>query len=385
MVRPENGLPVTDPLEIKLFVLKNPSCSSATYRKVVGASQSATEDSSSAGGTIAAPTVPTLKAITAVVAPSLTNQVTQNVFGSVTVDDTDNGFAALAVGDMVQLYDSANVSNVYNEAFLCRTVTGKGTSTCVISYQWLPRQYPIIGDKITFVPAANILDTMTVTFTANEVAAGKWRGIEVVAGASGDGLTLWGMEFRNTTRPGFVVMPVGRSGCGYWIQVARWPTVVGADGQSLTSRIMDILAPDLWIATTADQGTAGGNYVASFNSLDAAVTADAPDAEFVWYATGAEWTGDDTLDKSDTGSKYSWAAAMQYSANANSRPMTSYYFSPRACSAFGRIQSGDDTTEGPVHPATILDMQMWAEQTLQLSAGSTRGRDAGRYFRYTRN
>jgi hypothetical protein len=231
-----------------------------------------------------------------------------------------------------------------------------------------------------------LLQTLAVTFTAGEVAAGKWRGIEVVAGAAGDGVTLWGAGYRNTTRPGFVLMPVGRSGCGYWIQVARWPRVEGADGQSLTKQIMQILDPDLWIATTADQGTAGTFYVSSFSDLDDAVRIGTNEGcEFCWYATGPEYNGDDTLSKADDGNKYSWAAAMQYSATVKSRAMTSFYFSSRATSAFGRIQSGDDTTEGPTHPGLVLDMTMWAEQMLTLPGDAyVRADGNGRWVRYTR-
>lgn len=362
MIRPELGLPVTDGLEVKLHFLNYPASSTVSARKVVGASQSATEDSSDVAaapgiGSASLYAPPTAKSITAVSAASLTSQIAHTSYGSVTVNDVDNGFSTLAAGDMMQLSTSAGASSTYNEAWIVRTVTGKGTATCVITYEWLPRQAPIIGDKVTYCKGSDLLHVATASFAANEVAAGKWRGIEVVAGGTGDGVILWGIEFRNTTRDGVFVVPVGRSGCGAWIQAARWPRVEDSGGVSLNERIFSLFDLDVFVATTADQGTASGHYVESYDTLIDYVQADAPDTEIVLYATGPEWTGENTLSKVDVGDKYDYTAAMQYAAAAAEVPMTAFLFG-RYISAFGRLMTGDDVTESPTHPSCVLDVTL---------------------------
>lgn len=370
MIRPEAGLPVTDPLDVTIHALNYPASSTWTARKVVAGSQNAAEDSGSALvvsglGASSASAPPTAKSITAVSAATLTSQVAHSAYGSVTVNDADNGFSTLAAGDMMQLQSSAGVTNVYNEAWVVRTVTGKGTSTCVITYEWLPRQAPVIGDKVTYVKASEILASVTASFAANEVAAGKWRGIEITAGAGGDGVLLWGLDFRNTTRDGVYIVPVGRSGCGAWIQAARWPRIEDGSGVSLNERLFSIFDLDVFVATLADQGTASGYYVQSYDTLIDYVQADSPGTKIVVYATGPEWAGENTVDKQDAGNRIDWAAALQYAAVAADVPMTSFYFG-RYTSALTRIVTGDDTTEGPIHPATVLDVTFMATQLATL-------------------
>jgi hypothetical protein len=381
MIRAEAGLPVTDPLEVKLHILNYPASSpiaSGGAKKVVASSQSAAEDSSSALaapglGASSASAPPTAKAITAVSAASLTNQVTHSSYGYVTVDDSDSGFSGLMpieVGDMVQLQSSTGLTSTYNEAWIVKQVTGAGTDTCNIYYEWLPRQAPIVGDKITYVKSSEILYDITANFSASEVASGKWRGIEIKADTTGDGIILWGLEFRNTTRDGVFVVPIGRSGCGAWIQAARWPRVEDADGVSMSERLFSLFDLDVFVATTADQGTAGGYYVNSFDTIIDYVQADTPTTEIVVYSTGPEWAAENTADKQDAGDKYDWAAAMQKAAVGAGVAHTAYLFS-RYTSALSRMVAGDDTTEGPTHPSTVLDITFLGDQLGGLQPASS--------------
>jgi hypothetical protein len=362
MIREEAGLPVTEPLTVKLHILNHPTHSPITAaRKVIGSGQNNAEDSSSAVTFPALGLYPMAKDITAVTTASLTSQVTQSTYGSITVDDTDNGFATLAVGDMMQLADPLGETNVYNEAWIVRTVTNKGQINCTITYEWLPRQAPAIGDKVTYIKADNILKTVTATFAAGEADPGKWRGIEITADAFGDGVLLWGLEFVNPSRDGVFVVPLGRSGCGAWIQAARWPRIEDAGGVSLNERIFQTLDLDVFVATTADQGTAGGHYVASYDTLIDYIQADTPSTDIVLYSTGPEWTSETNPNKVDAGDKFDWTAVMQHSASSAGVPHTAFLFS-RYTSAFGRITVGDDTTEGPVHPGTVRDIAFFGEQ-----------------------
>jgi hypothetical protein len=380
MVRPEAGLPVTDPLTVRLHLINHPSSSTiSAAKKVVAAGQNNAEDSSSAIaypglGASSASAPPTAKSITTVSAASLSSQVAHTAYGYVTVDDTDLGFSGgvhpIEVGDLMQLQDSGGATSTYNEAWIVREVTGAGTDNCAIYYEWLPRQAPVIGDKVTYVKHDEVLVSVTATFTANEVAAGKWRGIEITADAAGDGVLIYAVEFINPARDGVHVCTIGRTGCGAWIQAARWPRIADPDGSSLCKRIFGAMDLDVLVLTTADQGTASGNYVASYNTIIDYVRADSPSTDLVLYSTGPEWQGESTFNKVDYGDKYDWAAAMQYAAAAKGVPHTAFQFG-RNISAFGRITTGDDTTEGPVHPGTVLDVSFLGAQLDGLRAEAT--------------
>lgn len=380
MIRPEAGYPVTDPLTVKLHVINYPASSEiSAAKKVVAAGQLDAEDSSSAIsipglGPASGSVPPTAKAITAVSAATLTNQVTHSAYGYVVVDDTDEGFSGglspIGVGDLMQLQNSSGTSSTYNEAWIVRSVTGAGSDTCTISYEWLPRQAPIVGDKVTYTKNNEILQTVTATFAAGEVASGKWRGIEITADAAGDGVLLWGLEVLNPSRDGVFVVPIGRSGCGAWIQAARWPRIDGDDAMNLTDRIFSAFDLDAIVLTTADQGTAGGYYVSSYDTLIDYVQAASPTTSIVLYATGPEYQDINVANKEDYGDKYDYTACLQYAAGSAGLPSTGYLFS-RYTSAFGRLMAGDDCTESPTHPACVLDVAFLGAQLDGLRAEAT--------------
>ncbi len=371
MIRPEAGYPVTDPLTVKLHILNYPTSSGlSAAMKVVAAGQNDAEDSSEALSVPSLGAVPVVKTITAVSAASLSSQNAHSAYGSITVNDGDNAFATLAAGDMMQLADSGGVTNVYNESWIVRSVTGKGTASCVITYEWLPRQAPIVGDQVIFLPAADILQTVTATFAAGEVASGKWRGIEITADAIGDGLLLWGLEVLNPSRDGVFVVPIGRSGCGALIQAARWPRIDGDDAMNLTDRIFSAFDLDAIVLTTADQGTAGGYYVSSYDTLIDYVQAASPTTSIVLYATGPEYQDINVANKADYGDKYDYTACLQYAAGSAGVPSTGYLFS-RYTSAFGRLMAGDDCTESPTHPSCVLDVAFLGAQLDGLRAEAT--------------
>ena len=368
MIRPETGLTTGDPLDVKLHLLNHPSSSRiANAYKVVAGSQSATADSSTSitgipgMGASSSFAPPSLKAITGITAATQSSQDVQTVYGAVRFDDSNNGFSSLGTGDMMQLYDSSDVSNVYNEAWIVRSVGGKGTSTCSVTYEWLPRQAPIVGDKVTFVKSDEILKTVTAQFAADEAAGGKWRGIEIEAATSGDGLLLWGLEFRNTVRNGVFVVPVGRSGCGVRIQGARWPRIEDSAGVSLNERLFELMDLDVIVLLTADQGNANSTAINNYIDFVNLVKTDTPSTNIVLYSTGPEFQGETVLDKSDYGNKYDYAAVMQYAGITTGVAHTAYLFS-RYISAFGRLMTGDDATEGSTHPSTVLDVQFLGTQ-----------------------
>lgn len=376
MIRPEAGLPVTDPLTIRLHFLNYPNSSSiGAARKVVAAGQNDAEDSSSAIATIpglgqdSSGGVYGTVAVTGVSAASLSSQIAHTSYGYVTIDDTAGNFSALRAGDLMQLHDSGGVANVYNEAWIVYAVTGQGTETCNVYYEWLPRNAPIVGDLVSFIKASDIMKTIEATFTAGEVAAGKWRGIEILDGNDGDGVVLWGLEFFNSARDGVIPVTLGRNGCGAMIQAARMPRVAEPDGSSLSKRQFELLDLDVAVMTTADQGNAGGNYVSAYNTLVDYYQVDTPSTELVLYSTGPEFESENVVSKVDYGNKYDYHAVMQYVADAQDIPHAGYMFSAYT-SAFGRLMLGH-LTEGGSHPDTVRDIAFLAAQLDGLTPEAT--------------
>jgi hypothetical protein len=232
----------------------------------------------------------------------------------------------------------------------------------IISYNWTTRRNIKVGDKISFVKSPYIR-LHEVDFAANEATSGQWRGIEIKASDSAGetGLLLWMTGYLNPNRAGVVLMPLGRSGCGAWIQTNRWPMEEDPSGLSLTDRIYEILSPNLVIVTTADQGNSNGIAKQSFVDLVTNLESSWPSAEVVLYSTGPENLGLTTTSKVDVGDKYDYARAMQVAAEELGVPHTAFLFS-RYISSFARITTGDDTTEGPTHPSGVLDMTFLVTQ-----------------------
>jgi hypothetical protein len=301
-----------------------------------------------------------------VVAPVLSNQALQSQFGSITVDDSDGAFALLAIGDLVQIADSGGVTSVYNEAFSVRSLSRSANGELQISYEWIPRQFPVVGDRATFIKGREIIKKISIEIAP--VATGVWRGIEIIADTNGDGVLLWGFGFENPSRSGIVTVPIGRSGCGAWIQYLRWPSIMIDGGPSLLQRILAELDLDVFVLTTADQGTPGGDHVTACEWVIDAVKLASPRTETVLYATGPEYVSENTLDKSDAYERFSIFAAMQLAASRRELPFTSFFCDPeRASSAFGRLESGADTAESPTHPGTVQDITILAHQLAGLA------------------
>ncbi|MFZ4573851.1 MAG: hypothetical protein ACOYN0_05600 [Phycisphaerales bacterium] len=372
LVRPEAGLPESDPLVVTLYVQNHPSSSSLRARAVRSTSQGGPETWSEA---IAVPTLgalsdaapPARKVVTSVIVPRLPSPFEHARKGSVTVSDADGAFAQVRVGDMVQLFDPAGVSAVYNEAFAVSEVTRFANGNLRLAYDWLPRQFPAPGDSITFIKGEEILKKVQIEIPP--CPADEWRGIEVTADVEGDGVLLWGFGFENPARNGIVTVPIGRSGCGAWIQYNRWPVQAPPGGRSLLQRIFDELDLDVAVLTTADQGTPGGFHLRSYERIIDTFRFDSPETELVIYATGPEYASEETLNKADAFDKFSVFASMQLAAANKQVPMTSFFFDEsRRSSAFGRVESGVDTTESATHPGTVLDVTMLAEQLLALPA-----------------
>jgi hypothetical protein len=369
MVRPEAGLPHTDPLRVTIYLQNHPSSSTVTVRGVRSLSQgsheiwSAPVNSPPLGATTRSVQKTISNAVDAVILTAV-NPLTR---GYIELDDSDGGFHAIQIGDMVQIADAQGVYSTRDEAFSVIELERLSSGILRLFYEWTLKRPPAIGDRVSFIKSVDILQKVSIELPP--CSQGQWRGIEIAAGNEGDGVMLWGFGFENPVRNGIVTMPIGRSGCGASVQLSRLPSATPPLGRSLLGRVFDELSPDVIVLATADQGTAGGTHVQTYENLLDLIRLEAPRAEPVLYSTGPEYLFEDFPDKSDAGGKFSIYVAMQLAAARKGAPITSFFCDPDySSSAFARIQSGVDVTEGATHPSTILDMNILARQLLGLPA-----------------
>ncbi|MFZ4572826.1 MAG: hypothetical protein ACOYN0_00430, partial [Phycisphaerales bacterium] len=330
-VRPESGLPASDPLVVTMYVLNHPTSSAVSARAAAAMSQGGSEIWSEAVQTPALgrrsphpPPAP--KVVASVVEPRVVVAALQTEYGSITVDDSDGEFAGIEPGDMVQFVDALGSGAPDDEAFLVRQVTRAPSGLVTLSYDWLPRKFPVRGDLVTFIKGEDVFRKITVEI--GPAHDGTWRGLEVSAANDGDGVLLWGFAFENPARNGIVTIPIGRSGCGSLIQSNRWPRQAPPGGRSLMRRILDEFALDTLVISTADQGTDDGQHVSSNETVIDLIRQDSPRTECVLYATGPEYAGEDRVDKSDIGRKFDVCVAMQLASSERGVPMTSFFFDP---------------------------------------------------------
>ena len=183
MVRPEGGLPTSDPLVVTMYLLNHPSSSSVAARAVTTRSQGGTELS---GARVQAPSLgkqsrthpPEPKRVLAVSRPTLILPSWQSEYGSVTVDDTDRAFEGIEPGDMVQLVDELGSGSAEDEAFLVRDVIRGNSGELTLRHNWLARKFPEPGDRVTFIKGEDIFQKVSVL--VDPVKAGVWRGLERV-------------------------------------------------------------------------------------------------------------------------------------------------------------------------------------------------------------
>lgn len=369
MIFPETGLPTTEDLMIKLHLINHPSSSSvAILNKVTSSNQNGTSTSTVRVDTTTYPTLgsnsnfrpPSLKTITDVRLPELTSQYEQNILGRITFDDSATQLPSIfSEGDLVQIYDSNGTPT--NDAMIAQEIDGQGTNSCTVTYDWTTERRIDVGDKLTFIRSGEIYKSVSVEFSGSSgVGSGTLRGIEIQSSNDGDGLLLWGLEFVNTQRSGIVFAPIGRPNCGTKQQVSRYSNVRDSEDLTVTERMFDIMNLDVIVMTTADEDIANENFIDSFEDSISKIR-NASGSEIVVYSTGPEYEDNNVLNKEDYNDMYSKTAAMQLICTKNQIPHTAYIFS-RNITAFGRIMTGDDVTESPKNPSTVLDIKFLGEQ-----------------------
>lgn len=372
MIRPENGLPVTEGLTIGFYVSNMPNMSNIKYRKIQTAgTQNGADELAASWTSISSYAAPTSKTITAHTAPTYGASDTVSANGFFTVDDTGSGLAAFVVGDLVELTNSSDVS--LNDVGVIVSVSGRGTSSCVITYEGHFSSTVTAGStKASFRSMSDgYYRKVEVTFAANEVASGKWRGIEIRAGGSGNGVQLNCLYFNNTTRPGIIPCHMARSGTGYFYQRKRFfRTVHATTGKSPFVEMCQKVDLDAFCIMTADQGTPsnvyGANYILWAQDFKAAL----PSLELMFAATGPEFTNEaaQIYSEQDVGSGYPYpktnhAAALEWAGRKMNVPVVGWWYSPDRCgNVWSRQATPNDVCRDATHPTGIKDWDVWFEQ-----------------------
>lgn len=372
MVRPENGLPVTEGLTIGFYVSNMPNMSNIKYRKVrTAGTQNGADELGDSWTSISSYAAPTSLTITAHTAPTYGASDARTAYGTMTVNDTGPLLGAFVVGDLIELTDAGGVSA--NDVGVIVSVTGRGTAACVITYEGHFSSTVTAGStKATFRSMSDgYYRKVEVTFAANEVAAGKWRGIEIRAGGSGNGVQLNCMYFHNTTRAGLIPCHMARSGTGYYYQRMRYfRTVHATTGKSPFVEMCQKINMDAFVIMTADQGTPsnvyGSNYVSWAQDFKAATT----DLELVFAATGPEFTNEagQIYSEQDVGTGYPYpktnhAAALEWAGRQLNVPVVGWWYSPDRCgNVWSRQATPNDVCRDATHPTGILDWDVWFDQ-----------------------
>lgn len=384
-VRDESGLPVSDRLRCRVVLCNFPSASQLhSVTPHVSASQSGAD----VAGLSALSGLPTMgsalasKAITAHTGPTYADDTTISAYGVITVDDSGGEWAGVVVGDVLEVCQNDGTTKVQpggdaDATYACpelttiRAITGKGTASCVITYDHIFKNSISAGggspDTARVLDGREIYKVIEYTFAAGAATAGQWRGLSIrVANGTGGGVCLCSCPYENPDRAGYVPTMMGRSGVGHRYQAHRYHTTPhAADGKSVLSRMMEVLGLHLLVVSIADQGNAGGFYGASFeahvDSLRSSAKLTTIEPELWVLGTGPEWVSEGSANYTDD-PKADHTAAMRQSCVNRGWFMTSWWFSPQGGDTFSRIESGDDITEGQTHPGTAKDWLLAAMQ-----------------------
>jgi hypothetical protein len=372
LIRPENGLPVTEGLTVGFYVPNLPNMSNIKYRKVSTAgTQNGADELAASWTTISTYSAPTSLTISAHTAPTYGASDLRTAYGTFTVDDTGPILGAFVVGDVVELTDAGGVS--LNDVGVIVSVSGRGTASCVITYEGHFASTVTAGStKATFRSVASgYYRKVEVTFTASEVAAGKWRGIEIRAGGSGNGVQLNCLYFNNTTRAGIIPCHMARSGTGYYYQRMRYfRTTHATSGKSPFVEMCQIINMDAFCIMTADQGTPSNVYGSNYVSWAQDFKAGTTDLEIMFAATGPEYTNEaaQVYSEQDAGTGYPYpktnhAAALEWAGRALNVPVVGWWYSPDQCGdVWSRQATPNDVCRDATHPTGIKDWGIWFEQ-----------------------
>lgn len=370
MWRPEAGTPNTAAFKVGV-VLRGywGSDDVAEVRKITTATAqngAAVANTLTQSNVAVVSTLVTSKAATAVVNPVFVDaRIHPVTAGSITVNDLDNAWADLKAGDLL------NRTSTYDQVVV-RSVTGLGTATCVITYEWMMTTNPAISENFSWIPATESYKTIEVDFTAGEATGSQWRGIEIKASntAGRYGVLVACVYAYRTDGNGIILQQFGRHGCGQHVQAARHGNVISPrDNKTELQRCMDILQTDVMFVTSADQGFESLKYADAFRLQISRYTTARPTLECVLAmcmseSANSSFTNDGPPVQSPT--KNGIAAAQYYVAQQDGLPCVGWWLDAEGWQPADTFITGHDIGESNTHPLTSSVVKMWMDQLTDL-------------------
>lgn len=384
MCSPEHTMPAADPLVIRAVVINFPS--SSAVQRVTRKATASTQDGADTLSAADEAGVPTLgSAFTPLAVTATAGTYAENNLGvptgrnSVTVDDTGNTVAPFVAGDLVELLTNGGAaptsgypSQSRPDLSVIYSITGKGTSTCVVTLDHPFTTTITAGggtpSKVAFMDAREVYKTITVRFAAAEVADGSWRGIEIKASNDGkSGILLASLACENTAVDGILIGNLGWPGMGYryWERMAK--VIHERDGKTMFRRIMDLLAPDVVMISQANQGVSTGTYYQIQRNWYDTLRGMLPAGVDIIHAQGGpEIAGDASADYSGSTAPANSHLTMEYTSQLVGCPMVSQVWNPEAPDALGRYVMAQSAAEDTVHPRSDDDVAGWFGQLGEL-------------------
>lgn len=373
LIRPEAGLPASDPIEAGLYILRNPRASSFWIRNESAHSQGGEALTEGPQLLVTSDLDQRNVASQRVIAyspPVMTDDTTVVSDGWVTIMNRAGQIGPGHVGQWLEI----TRPNLEPRDLVCISgIDNSNPDECRVFYQGVLRNTPDVAFDIAHwlkVPSPRYRK-ITVALPAGP--ADHWRGLTAgVSGwATGSGLTLLGAHFRNPSRPGIVAGQAARSGAGFAYQHARACTAITPSlGTSPFDEMAQLLAPDVLICCTADQGdtvsfpdaarNSVGHYAGAWRD---AVTSTGLSMGIVLYSTGPEFAGETQGNYREDAKASFHVAYRQASADVGAVHTSAFYDLINGAGCMNAHLTGE-ITESRTHPSTAFDI---ARMLAQLS------------------
>lgn len=380
LCRDHGAFVTTEPLQIKITLINFPSSSAiGRIQKRASTTQNGADTlGASAGGSL--PTMGsthTPMAITAVAGAfgyDASNDAPISRY-TMTVNDGGNGLSGYGVGDMIELVTSGGAAKVANDpdVSVILSIQGKTTATCLITVDRPFKSTPTTADYIKCGDGRLAIRTYTVAFTAAEVSAGTWRGVDIKASNDGkSGLVIACIDPLNTGRNGIVTTRLGWCGIGYTYQISRSHTVPHwSDNNNHFRRMIESLGLDVMMIGVADQGTAGIYWWKRTIEWANMVRATKAAPDIVLACNGPEA-------KNEVGNDYSASFNCadshvygEYCGKILSAPVVGWgYDQVRGVHHLARYLTSDEIAESATHPSCVREWEIWKDQLVQLDTVS---------------
>lgn len=377
LVRPEAGLPSNEAIEVGFHVLRHPRASSFWIRSewahsqkgpALGAGPQLMVTSDLDRRNVAS------QRIISYSPPVMENDTTVLGDGWITIMNRAGLIGPSHVGQWLEITDQ----NLGLRDLVCiRGIDNDNPDECRVFHQGMLRTAPEIPFDVAHwlkVPAPRYRK-LTLELAPGE--ADHWRGVAIgVSGwASGAGLVLLGAHFRNPVRPGIVAGHAARSGAGFSYQYARACTAATPSlGTSPFDEMVQLLAPDVLICCTADQGDSISTVDGARQSVGAyagawqrAAAAAGNAMGIILYSTGPEFAGESLGNYREDAKASFHMAYRQAAADLGAVHASLYYDLTNGAGCMNSHLTGENT-ESRTHPSTAFDVARIFDQVGQLLA-----------------